>query len=139
MITAKTLEILTILFRDYAYKKNATSMNNNIEMVKQGIRYIRANLSNNITVDDVANSAGYSKYYFSRVFKEITQSTISSYINISRVNEAHKLISDNGFSISRAACECGFNDISYFTKVFKKYVGLTPRDYRKKFSKESAF
>jgi len=126
MITSKTLEILTILFRDYAFKKNKTSNNKNIEIVKQGIRYIRENLSNNITIDDVAKSAGYSKYYFCRIFKEITKSTISSYVNISRVNEAHRLISEEGFSVGQAACECGFDDISYFTKIFKKYVGVLP-------------
>jgi len=42
------------------------------------------------------------------------------------VNEAHRLISEEGFSVGQAACECGFDDISYFTKIFKKYVGVLP-------------
>lgn len=126
MITAKILEILSILFRDYAFKKNKAFNNKNIEMVKQGIRYIRDNFANTITIDDVAKNAGYSKYHFCRIFKEITKSTISSYINMCRVNEARRLISEEGFSVGRAACECGFDDISYFTKIFKKYLGVLP-------------
>ena len=130
MVTAKTLEMLTILFRDYSFKKNKAFNNKNTEMVKQGIKYIRDNFANRITVEDVAKSVGYSKYYFCRIFKEITKSTIGSYINICRVNEAHRLISEEGVSVGRAACECGFDDISYFTKIFKKYIGVLPSKIR---------
>lgn len=132
IITAKTLEMLTILFRDYSFKKNNLKHNKNVEMVKNGIRYIKNNYTKNITIDDVAKSTGYSKYYFCRSFKEITKYTIGSYINSLRVNAAYKLIAKKGLNVSQAACECGFDDISYFTKIFKKYTGVLPSQIKAK-------
>lgn len=132
-ITAKTLDILTILFRDYSYKKENSKRNRNIEMVKAGIRYIKNNYTNNITVDDVAKNVGYSKYHFCRNFKEITKYTVGSYINFLRINKAYKLISEKGVTIGQAACECGFDDISYFTKIFKKYTDMLPSQVKAKY------
>ena len=133
-ITAKVLEILTILFRDYSSrKKNLNPKHNkNIEMIKNGIRYIKDNYTQNISIDDVAQSTGYSKYYFCHCFKEITKYTVNSYINRLRVDMAYKLISEKGYSVSDAAVECGFDDISYFTKIFKKYTSKLPSHVKKK-------
>lgn len=131
-ITAKVLEMLTILFREYAEQKESDNFNKNIEMIKKGIDFIKNNFTDNITVDDVAKSAGYSKYYFCRSFKSITKYTVNTYINRLRIDFACELILKRGYSVGAAAIECGFGDVSYFTKIFKKHRYMLPSDVKKK-------
>ena len=69
--------------------------------------------------------------YFCRFFKEFTNITPIDYINRLRIeNAAHSLL-EAGFTVTEAALDNGFNDISYFSKIFKKYKGVSPKRYSK--------
>lgn len=125
-IMSAVIKILTILYRYYSSEESYSSQSKNIIMVKAGIKYIKKHFKEQLTVEDIADYAGYSKYYFCRCFKEITGYTVNSYINTIRVDHAHNLLSKQGMSVSEVSEECGFSDISYFTKIFKKYASVLP-------------
>ena len=125
-VAACLLNILTVLFRNHISKKENYNKNKNIEMVKKGIKWIGKHFKEEIGVDEVSENVGYSKYYFSRCFKEVTCSTVNEYINRVRINYACKKLREDGVSVGDVSAMCGFADISYFTKVFKKYTGVLP-------------
>ena len=123
---SEVIEILTLLYRKYQFTKTRYIKNKNIEMVKSGISYIKKHFYEQPSVDDIANHAGYSKYYFCRCFKEITGYTVNSYINSVKIEHAKELLTTHNQSVSEVSEICGFSDISYFTKIFKKYTGVLP-------------
>lgn len=76
---------------------------------------------------------GFDKDYFRRCFKEATGKTPTQYLTELRINRAKQLLSDNKmFSVSSIAENCGFSDSLYFSTCFKKHVGVSPLNYRKK-------
>lgn len=124
---ADALMILTLLFRrhlvlNYDFKTE----NKNLKTVKEAIKYMRNHFREPLTLDEIAEEIGYSKYHFCRCFKEITGNTVVSYINDLRTNYARSQLISSDKSISDIAAECGFSDISYFTKTFKKHLGILP-------------
>ena len=68
--------------------------------------------------------------YFSTLFKQSCGSSFKEYLNSIRIEESKKLLAATDRSILDIALSIGFEDQSYFTKVFKKYTGLTPKQYR---------
>lgn len=125
-ILSDVLKILSILFREYIDNNYFEKVNKNLEMVKSGIKYIRKHIKENMTIDEIAAYAGYSKYHFCRCFKDITGHTVNSYINQAKIDQAYKQLSQGESNVGDIAAEYGFNDISYFTKVFKKYTHTLP-------------
>lgn len=96
-----------------------------IERIKQCMTYINRNFTRTLTLDEIAQNAGVSKFHLSREFKQITGQTIFTYINTVRCKEAQRLIGD-GMSVSAAAITCGFENLSYFSRVYKRYTGRLP-------------
>ena len=111
------------LCRKYKIKKVNTK---NDTMIKMALIYIRKHYKEDLSVDHIASHTGFSRYYFSRQFKEITGMTVTEYIRFIRCRHAHELLSEGNYSVSKAAMECGFTDLSYFTKVFKRQTGVLP-------------
>ncbi|MDN5276704.1 MAG: two-component system, response regulator YesN [Clostridiales bacterium] len=72
-----------------------------------------------------------SPYYLSHLFKEELNITFLEYLTMVRMEEAKKLLKDTSLSIVAIASQVGYEDASYFSKVFKKYVGISPAQYRK--------
>lgn len=94
--------------------------------IKKSIRFIRSNFTEHITLDDIAAHVGLNKYYLSHAFKEVTDTTVIHFINTLRCNYAIQLMNSGTHSISEISEACGFDNPSYFTKVFKKYKGTLP-------------
>ncbi len=96
--------------------------------IKMAIEYINRNYQENITVDAVAKASNLSKYYFTKRFKEITGKTFIEFLNSVRCRRA----ADNlnlGKSVNEACFLSGFNDPAYFSRVFKKIMGVPPSKY----------
>jgi YesN/AraC family two-component response regulator len=100
------------------------------ELTKKAIRYISKNYASNITLNDVAEQVHLNPAYFSSLFKQSTGSSFKEYLNMVRIEESKRLLSNTDYSIMDISQAVGFEDQSYFTKIFKKYTGLTPREYR---------
>ena len=98
---------------------------------RKAIEYIRIKLDQDLSLGLIANALNINPYQLSREFKKETGSSITEYINTQRINESLYLLENQAMSITDTAYAVGFNDLNYFTKVFKKTKGLTPSQYRK--------
>ena len=93
--------------------------------------YISEHFDETITLDLLADQFYISKYYLSRTFKEITGYGISEYLNIHRIREAKRLLEETDLSVQQIARKLGYESITYFEKVFKTYMTMSPLKYRK--------
>lgn len=92
------------------------------------VDWIEANYASRLTVADAAMRFGYHPHYFCKWVRQQTGTTFNSFLNAVRINHACAALL-SGCSIAQAAERCGFADASYFTKVFQRTMGKTPRAY----------
>ena len=102
----------------------------NSELIKKAMLYISEHFSNPLTLEEVAAYVHLHPSYFSTLFKSSTGSSFKEYLNMVRIEESKRLLSNTDYSIIDIAVAVGFEDQSYFSKVFKKYTGLTPKQFR---------
>lgn len=100
-------------------------------------RYIQQNLSRNLTLNEIANSVNYNSSYVSRYFKQMTGQSISQYIVQLRIDQAKKCLMSTNDSIQEIAVKLGVESPQYFSLVFKKYTGFSPRSYRQNTDSDS--
>lgn len=104
------------------------------DVVTQVIAYVKANIGKNITRTEVAGQVYLHEEYLSRVFKQQTGYSIKSYILSEKINAAKRMLEQTGLSISIISSKVGFDNFSHFSRIFKKYTGCSPQEYRKKVS-----
>ena len=90
----------------------------------------RVVLARELSLEEIARHVYFSRSYLSSLFKNETGSSLFAYINRVRVEKSKVLLLDESISLLDVAALCGFEDQSYFTKVFKKLVGVSPKRYR---------
>ncbi len=95
--------------------------------VKKALDHLRSHGLEPVTLDEVAAHAGVSKFYLARQFKAYTGRTVVQTVQYIRCTEARRLL-EAGESVSAAAARCGFENLSYFTRTFKKQFGLLPSE-----------
>ncbi|MCL2266082.1 MAG: helix-turn-helix domain-containing protein [Treponema sp.] len=100
--------------------------------LRKAERYIWENYSRKLSLKEIAAASGLSAPYFSTVFKEEMGENLSNYLNRLRVEKAAALLVTSDLSISDIAVTCGFEDQSWFSKIFKNNTGLTPGKYRER-------
>lgn len=93
--------------------------------------YISENYKRTLSLKELADRFYISKYYLCRTFKEITGYGINEYMNIHRIREAKRLLEETDMSVSQIAHTLGYESITYFERVFKNYMTLSPLKYRK--------
>ena len=84
-----------------------------------------------ISLDQLADIAGYSKFHFSRIFRQYNSMSYTQYINARRTKAAEQLLSDPKISITEAAMQSGFKSITTFNRIFREIKHCTPSDFRK--------
>ena len=100
-----------------------------IEHLKKALEKIETSYSECLTLDDLAMEAGMNSKYFCRYFREMTHRTPIDYLNYYRIEQACFRLATSNDPIAEIGLSCGFNDVSYFIKTFKKYKGITPKKY----------
>lgn len=103
-------------FTDCMFERVPTQ---NSEIIKKAIQYISRNFATNISLEDVAKYVHLNSAYFSTLFKQSTGSSFKEYLNMVRVEESKRLLSNTNYSLIDIAVSTGFEDQSYFAKVFK--------------------
>jgi len=100
------------------------------DMIYKTMEYVKSNYSEKFSLDDIAAHIFLSRSYISSVFKKETGKSLSSYINYVRIEKSKQILLDRSVSLVDVAGLCGFDDQSYFSKVFKKSVGISPKKFR---------
>lgn len=101
----------------------------NIDKIKPAIMYITENFTSPITVQDMADRCFMSCGYFSKCFREATAQTPIEFLTIYRIETACEMLLSGNVTVTDAAYNCGFNDLSYFIHIFKKIMGISPKQY----------
>ena len=116
------LQLVQILCAQHTVQRPNSPSNAN---VKTAMNYLRQHLTQPISLDDLSDHVGISKYHLSRQFKLFTGKTVVQTLNLMRCTEAQRLI-NSGMAVSTAATSCGFDNLSYFTRTYKRYFHKLP-------------
>lgn len=119
-------------FMDYLFEYTDVKHAN---VIRKAIQYIRNHYAEKITLDSVAQEVYLSPAYFSRVFRQETGETFNAYLNTVRIEQSKKLLMDKSVRLIDISLMVGFDNQSYFAKVFKKNTGMSPLQYREKVCK----
>ena len=125
VIRYAVLGLLLLLCAEYTVQEETISQSISNERVKKTIAYVRRHMAESISLDDISKHVGISKYHLSREFKAFTGMTVIDTVNLIRCTEARRQI-ESGVSVSSAAISCGFENLSYFTRTFKKHFNTLP-------------
>lgn len=106
-----------------------------IEKISAACSYIVDHCDQEITLESVAGLAGFSEWYFSRIFKQITNYNFVEYVTLQRIKRAQLMLSDSDTPITEISYQAGFKSISTFNRVFRQYRGCSPSEYRKYYLK----
>ena len=101
------------------------------DLIHKALRYIQSNYQGKITLEEVATLVNLSPSYFSKVFKEGMNCSFTSYLNRYRIDQSKLLLKTTAIPLSEIGALVGFEDQSYFTKIFKKNTGMLPGKYRR--------
>ena len=99
--------------------------------IKNVLLRIRRDYAAPLTLEQLAAEAGLSPQYFCRVFRQVTGRTPIDYLNYYRIECAAELLCATGDSVTEIALSCGFNDLSYFIRLFRQYKGVSAGQFRK--------
>ncbi|OXM13609.1 AraC family transcriptional regulator [Paenibacillus herberti] len=111
----------------------------NLERFEPIFHYIETNYTDDITVDDLAARASLSRFHFSRLFRQLTGRTVTDYVNRIRINKSEYLLRSSEKTIAEIAMAAGYNDLSYFSRTFRKYRGYAPSEVRSRRDTETVF
>ncbi|MDZ5672310.1 AraC family transcriptional regulator [Bacillus stercoris] len=129
------LHLLEELIRRYSDVTFLNSVPEPSDEVKLVCEFLEEHYAENVTLNDLSELTGWSKYHLLRSFTKQKGITPNSYMETIRINQAKKLL-EQGVRPIDAAFQTGFSDQSHMTKFFKRQVGLTPKQYMKIFEKE---
>jgi AraC-like DNA-binding protein len=101
------------------------------KIVRNALLYIEKNYTHQIKLGDVARANAMSKYHFSRIFRQNTGVSFKEYLNARRIERAKYLMRHEEMNVTQAAFAVGFNDLSYFSRLFQTKEGRPPSEYRK--------
>ncbi len=98
------------------------------------VQYIRANYNHELRLEMLAGIFGYNSAYLGKVFHQYTGENFNNYLDEIRISEAKRLLSMDEYKVYEVAEMVGYSNINYFHNKFKKYVGMSPLNYKKQFS-----
>jgi len=134
-IKSKLFSIFCILIREklstaIPQSKKYYIRSRKYELLKNILGYISQNYTKKISLSHISENVNLTPQHLCRFFKEMTGYTLSDYINHYRIETSCTLLKVSSLSITDIALECGFENISYFNRVFKRQTGCTPTEFR---------
>lgn len=122
------VEKITSACRNVATKNEVQSES----IIEKAVSYIKNNYNKDISLDDVSRKVDISPYYFSKIFKEETGQNFIEYLTGIRIEKAKELLGNTDMSMKEICGEIGYADPNYFSRTFKKNIGVTPTEYKEK-------
>lgn len=138
VLECKNIEILRKQNQSAAEWRNISLFEGNVgkededPVVKQILEYIAKNYTQKITLTDISEKLFYSDRYINQRFQKSLNTTVIEYLNRYRIQKALLLLQQDKLPISHIGKECGIGDYKYFNHVFKKYMGCSPMEYKRK-------
>ena len=132
-VLAENQGILSILMSRFLEYRAGKSSDKDERIIKS-LKYIHTNINNYITIGDLASLSYVSEDHFIRLFKKELNQTPIKYINAKKIEKAQLLLLTTDLSVRNIAMDLAMDNISYFNKIFKQYIGKTPLEYRKQYS-----
>ncbi|MDF2872394.1 MAG: araC 4 [Anaerocolumna sp.] len=130
------LEFMIALSREltsgFLYSDSSLSATRSTRMIYDLLAFFQDNYASEISSKSIEEKLGCNFDHINRMFKKATGTTIFAYLNELRISKSKHLLSDGSGKISEVAEKTGFRDVYYFSKVFKKYTGITPGAYSRK-------
>lgn len=102
-------------------------------VIANSIEYMWKHLDEEITLDDMAAAALFSRFYFSRVFRSITGTSPGRFLTAIRIARSKELLATTDYSVAEVACSVGYDSLGTFTTTFSKTVGIAPAAFRRYF------
>lgn len=130
-LRALSVPLTSMICALYEESRKAVSETNEHDIYRKALQYIKEHYTENITVADVSKHIGYSESYFGYAFKKKYKMPVSQYVRELQLAKAKDLLENTTFSVSSVASYVGFDDSNYFSALFKRYYGLSPKEYRK--------
>ena len=120
------------IVKEYCNLVNQYSMKNHSSIIHSVITRINLDITSDLTLNAQAKLLNINPSYLSSLFKKETGQTLTTYVNQKRIDHACGLLKNTSLQIQTIAQQCGIYDVNYFTKMFKRYTGMTPKEYREK-------
>ncbi len=138
-IYSKLIHIFVLIGRSYSFNNqpfpnNSTKQHAYTEHFLFICDYINEHFNEGLTLDFIANLSGFSKFHFSRLFKQFTNVSFYKYLNRKRIENAEKLLVNQNISITDVALQCGFSNLSTFIRMFKIIKNCTPTEFKSMFT-----
>lgn len=136
MAVSYLLQLFATINNNY---KNTIPLDRSVQLpdcILKATNYIEENYRELTSITDIANHSHISREHLSRLFKNYYGTTINNYINEKRVNESKRLL-EQGANVTEACFGSGFNNVSYFIKIFQKKINTTPLEYKHFFNTPS--
>lgn len=139
---ARLLDVYALLGEKYLptiasrEELNAINRISGEDAFNRALDYVNKNYAEDITLDSLADYAGFSRYTLSRMFSKHTGNTFTQYLNARRVSMATELLSQSDLPITQVALRVGFGSIATFNRVFRSLRGCTPSQFRNVYSAE---
>lgn len=128
-------QLITHQFIRVFLQQDITSASiNTSNKIDLAIAYIHKNISEKLTVNNIAKEVNISSSHFAKLFKDYTNKTPIEFITKIRIEKAKRLLKLSDKNLTEIAFDCGFSSSSYFSHTFIESVQLTPSEYRKKFT-----
>jgi len=107
------------------------------DVILRAQQFMEKNFSRTITMAEMGGITNMSPRNMVRRFEQATNNTPLEYLQRLRIENAKKMFENKNIGIEQIALKCGYEDMSFFRKIFKRYVGMTPREYKEKYSRVS--
>ncbi len=109
----------------------------NLSVLKDMLSFVHCHYAGKVSLEDIAKSGNVSKSTCLAIFKKYLHNTPASYLIGYRLNKSQELLLHTDFTISEIASEAGFDGCRYFSETFRKYYGVAPVEYKKRYAKAS--
>lgn len=124
-------EIIQFISEQMEKAMNATGNSSRDTILDDILYYIDHNYQNNIKLESIAPLFGYNSAYLGKIFTRAVGESFNSYIDHKRIELSRELLAENRLKVYEIAEQVGYNNVDYFHKKFKKYMGISPAEYRK--------
>ncbi len=135
MVRLKLLELLAVLWRcgedAPPEREERVAQSPKYQKVQEVAEYLQANPGTRESLDQLAGRFYISRSWLSRIFREVTGFSVSEYANMVRVKRAQKLLAHGDYSVTEISELVGFESITYFERIFRRYTDRTPLGYRR--------